>query len=382
MRLRTSLHALLGFGDGIGIRHRIVRRRQFLHRAVQFLAAGLVQEFQLGLLAHQFHFDLRALLAGLPAPPRAAVFNSSSPARSASRMRGILRRHLVDRALPARRSLPASSAAFRSSSMLSASSRARMLAQPLDLRRDARCAAPRSRGTAAPAAPWRARLAAMPLLQPGQFRPRRRVLFADGGGLPFQLLQFLAARLRAPLPGPPAVAPSPPPPRGCARAARPISRRRAAAAPAPAAPPKAANSSARQVLAQLAHVVIQRHAVLLARLLQAPQPLQLALPAPAISLVQLLQPRRHLLVKADPAACSFAASSRASRFMASGPARRFLAARHRVPVVANAVGHQEIQVRIRHRQPLRRRPVFRQEAQRNPRQQVDGAVLESVGQAQ
>ena len=69
--------------------------------------------------------------------------------------------------------------------------------------------------------------------------------------------------------------------------------------------------------------MIQRHAILLARLLQRPQPLQFRF-QPDDLLLQAVQPR-HLLVQlllCRP--CSFTASSRASRFMASGPAPDFL----------------------------------------------------------
>ena len=86
---------LLGFGDGVAIRHRVVRGRQFLHRAVQLLAAGLVEVLQLGLLAHQFDFDLRALLL-LSCTAARSPFSSSSPARSGLAHGGFLRGHLVD----------------------------------------------------------------------------------------------------------------------------------------------------------------------------------------------------------------------------------------------------------------------------------------------
>jgi hypothetical protein len=62
---------LLGFGDGVAIGDGIVGGGQFLHRAAQFLAAGFVEVLQLGLLAHQVDFDLRALLLAFPAPRRA-----------------------------------------------------------------------------------------------------------------------------------------------------------------------------------------------------------------------------------------------------------------------------------------------------------------------
>ena len=77
---------LFGLGDGVGIGDRRLGVGQFHDRAVELLAAGLVEEFQLGLLADQVHFDLRALLHASPARPARSSLSSSSPARSLSRM--------------------------------------------------------------------------------------------------------------------------------------------------------------------------------------------------------------------------------------------------------------------------------------------------------
>ena len=80
---------------------------------------------------------------------------------------------------------------------------------------------------------------------------------------------------------------------------------------------------ARQVVAQLAHLVIERHAVLLARLLQRAQPLQFGFERDDL-LVQAVQPRHLLVERVLPRSAVSTASSRASRFMASGPAPVFL----------------------------------------------------------
>ena len=57
------------------------------HRAVQFLAAGLVQILQLGLAPHQVHFDLRRDCCAPASTLTRSCFNSSSAAASVSRMR-------------------------------------------------------------------------------------------------------------------------------------------------------------------------------------------------------------------------------------------------------------------------------------------------------
>ena len=55
----------LGVGDGFGVGNGFVAGGQFFNRAIQFLAAGLVEIFQLGLAADQIDFDLRAIGVGL-----------------------------------------------------------------------------------------------------------------------------------------------------------------------------------------------------------------------------------------------------------------------------------------------------------------------------
>ncbi len=59
------LIALLGFFDVdrlSAFRFRLLRGCDLARRGAQFLAAGFVEIFQLGLLAHQFQLDVRALL--------------------------------------------------------------------------------------------------------------------------------------------------------------------------------------------------------------------------------------------------------------------------------------------------------------------------------
>ena len=92
MRARTSLALLLGFGDGVGVGDGRPTGGEFFHRAVQFLAAGFVEELQLGLFAHQFDFDLGALFVAFPAPARVAILSSSSAAREGFAHGGVVRR--------------------------------------------------------------------------------------------------------------------------------------------------------------------------------------------------------------------------------------------------------------------------------------------------
>ena len=218
---------------------------------------------------------LRSASASPGSPARAArsAFSSSSPARRASRMAASCGRHLVDAGFQ-RGDLPASARPCRSSSILSASRRARCspsrsISGAMALRRAGGLAELLFQAAHGGA------LAAVALLQSGQLGARRGVLFADGGGLRLPASPFPArsassacfALARA-------AVPSPPPRRDCvSRCSADFSasrRRRSSSSRAT----RKARIGARQVLAQLAHFVIERHAVLLARLLQGAQPLQ------------------------------------------------------------------------------------------------------------
>ena len=75
-------------------------------------------------------------------------------------------------------------------------------------------------------------------------------------------------------------------------------------------------------------------------------------------------------------------SSRSSRFSASGPLRGLLAAAQRVAVIADAIGQQEIQMRILPGQALRRGAILGDEAAGQARQQILRAIAQTVGQAQ
>ena len=86
---------LLGLGDRIGVGDRLVARRQLFDRAVQLLAAGLVEELQLGLFAHQLDFDLRPLLVPL-LHQRAQHLQLLLAGAQRLAHPGVLRRHLVD----------------------------------------------------------------------------------------------------------------------------------------------------------------------------------------------------------------------------------------------------------------------------------------------
>ena len=126
--------------------------------------------------------------------------------------------------------------------------------------------------------------------------------------------------------------------------------------------------------------MLQRHAVFLARLLHRAQPFQFGLQADDF-LADAVE-KRHL--KVERLLPSGQGYRQLAGFALHGQwaGARFLSARHGVAVVTDAVRHQEIQVRIGRREPLRRGAVFRQEAQRKPRQQVHRAIAEPVGETQ
>ena len=141
-----------------------------------------------------------------------------------------------------------------------------------------------------------------------------------------------------------------------------------------------ARIGARQIVAQLAHFVVERDPVLLARLLQGAQALQFGF-EPDDLLVEHVQPREHLVERALAAA---QAHGELARFALHGqrPGAGLLAAGDGVAVVADAIGQQEVEVRVADREALRGGAVVGQEAEADARHQVDGAVLEAVGQAQ
>ena len=363
MRSRTSLAACSRFGDGVGIRNRVVGRGQILHRAVQLLAAGLVEVLQLGLLAHQLDFDLRALLVALFHAPRAACLRSSSPARRASRMAASCSRHFVHRALracviprparraggPARCCRPAGARARSPSRSISGAMALRRAGGLAELLFQA------AHGRALPA---------LPLFEARQFGANAGVLLADGRGLRFQLLQFLPLGFQRLFALRRAAAPSPRPRRGCARAARRISRRRAAAVPAPDAPPKAANWRAPDRRPACAFRDPAPRGLSRAPA-ATPRSRSSSASRATISWLQPIQPRHHARRAPLWRACQ--RHRQLARFALHGQraGAGFLAAGHGVAVVADAVGQQEIEVRIADRQALRRGAVFRQETQRD-----------------
>ena len=319
-------------------------RSQFLHRAVQFLAAGLVQELQLGLLAHQFHFDLRALLVRLLHAARSA-FSSSSPARRALRAcprpaaaisftLGFQRRRsarpVEPPSGPARCCRPAGARAARPG----ARSRARW-----------RCAAAWSSRNCCSRRPMAARSPRCRSSSPASSARSGGVLFARSRrpALPasparraaLQRLFALRAQVLLLLPRP----------RDCARAARrdfSASRRRPLQFQARHREPRV---GARQIVAQLAHLVIQRHAILLARLLQrrAAAPVR-----PRSRAISWFKASSRATVSSR-ARCRFVQrDGQLARFALHGQrtGARLLAAGHRVAVIADAVRQQEVQMRI------------------------------------
>ena len=221
--------------------------------------------------------------------------------------------------------------------------------------------------------------AAMALFESGEHGAGGGVLFADGGGLRFEFLEFLALAFEGLF-------------AGGAQAFLLVHRgavvlalgRGALGVAAQAFQFQAGHGEARvgagKLVAQLAHFVIEGHAVLLAGLLQGAQTLQFGF-QPGDFLLDAFQHGaavgQSLLagLQLDAEFAGFALHGQRA-----GP--RFLASGDRLAVIADAVGKQEIEVRIGHRETLRGGAVLGEEAQRDARQQVDGAVAEAVGEPQ
>ena len=367
MRLRTSLHALLGLGDGVGIRHRVVGRRQFRHRA-DSVPCGWSRP---GTSARPACAPgpLRSATAsrGISCTLTRSVFSSSSPERSASRMAASCCAISLTRAS---RSVicSASSAARWSSSILSASRRERCspkrpISGAMALRRvvvSRNCCSsrpialrsPRCRSSS-PASSARVAACSSPMVAawPSSFSSSCRSASSAASR---------SARMRSFSVHRGAVA---------ARAARPISRRRGAAAPVPAAPPRAANWRAtgrRPACAFRDRAPPDLSRATAAARAAAPVPP----PGPRIS---CCNPSRRDTCSSSFCSRPLQLHRQFARFALhrQRSRARLLTAGHRVAVVADAVGQQEIQVRIGHREALRRGAIFRQETQRDPRQQVD-----------
>ena len=183
---------LLGFRDRLRVRHRFVRRNQFLHRDAQLLAARLVQVLQFRLLAHQVDFHLRPLLLRLlrRRPQTLQIFLVDAQRLAHPR---VLRGHLVDLRIE-RRDLFGQLRRLAVQLDVVRQQPRPLFTQPRNLRRD--CVAPvRGLAELMLQPPHRGTLPAIALFQPRQFGANHRVLFHDGGRLPFQLLQFAALRL-------------------------------------------------------------------------------------------------------------------------------------------------------------------------------------------
>ena len=108
---------------------------------------------------------------------------------------GVLRGHLVDAGFERGDLLGQHRGLLVQLDVVGQQARA-LLAQPLDLRRD-RVAAVGGLAELLLQAAHGAALAAVALFEAGQFGARRRVLFADGGRLAFELFQLLPLALRA-----------------------------------------------------------------------------------------------------------------------------------------------------------------------------------------
>ena len=245
---------------------------------VQFFAAGLVEELQLGLFAHQFDFDLRALFAAAHPPATRSVLSSSSPARRASRMRGILRRpSRLTRASRRGDLFGQQRGHLVELDVVGQQARA-LFAQAFDLGGDGVAA----RGGLAELlleARHGVALAAMALFEAGQ----------SGASGAYTLRRWRRLALRSFSSSWRSAS------RACSRSARRRSfsstaarlrlalRGRFFGVAAQAlefqARHRKARIGARQIFAQLAHFVIERHAVFLARLLQGAQAFQLGFEA-------------------------------------------------------------------------------------------------------
>ena len=291
--------------------------------AVQLLAAGLVQ-------------DTSARPACAPARLRSASASPGSPAPPRAASSALLRRRAALRAWPASsaaisltrgfqraRSRRPARRRFRSSSMLSASRRARCspsrsISGAMALRRPVvsrNCCSSR---------PMARALAAMALFEAGQLGARGGVLFADRRRLRFPASPAPAARPRAPASrcrAQPLLLLH----RGAVAFALlgAISRHRAAAAPAPAAPPKGASWRATDPRPACAFRDRAPRGPFRAPA-AAPRSRSSSASRPTISWCS--PSRRGHLRRRAPSACLAAStpSSRASRFMASGPAPDFL----------------------------------------------------------
>src|ERR1017187_8880001 len=343
----------LGFFAGGGLGNRVVRRGQFLHRAVQIPSADLVQILQLGLLADQFDLNPRSPFEILLNPDTQEFQRFLALAQPFAHRR-FPQGHLRDAGFQFRdldREFDRSAVQFDVVGQQSYP----LLAQPLDLRSQRR--APRADLAELLFQTRHGRpLAAAPLLDARQLGANLGVLFADRRRLPVQLFQFLALvveRLLAIRAGhllrldrgqvPFALLG-----RLGRVAVQPLQFQTRHRDP---------RVGARQILAQLPYVVIQRHPVLFARLLRRAQPFHFAfqtgdLPAQPFQARQLIVERILTALEFDRQLARFAFHGQRSR---DGS----LAAGDCVAVIAEALRQQEIQVRIARRQALRRRAVLR-----------------------
>ena len=315
---------LLGFGDGVGVGHRIVGRRPAPPPGSS-VPCGWSRP------------GTSARPACAPARLRSASASrgaSCTPARSG--LRALLRRRAGLRAWRRPRAAISLTRGFQGGDFAGQSAAP---ADPVRCCRPAgaraarpaarfparwRCAAPAVSRNCCSRRPMAARSPRWRSSRPASCGARGGVLFADGGGLRFQLLQFLAlgfqrllrARARS---------------RSFSSTAARLRSRCSADLLGVAAQPlqfqarhRKARIGARQIVAQLAHFVIQRHAVLLARLLQRRAAAPARLPgrrSPGSA------PSRRATCSSSAALARWparTASSRASRFMASGPAPDFL----------------------------------------------------------
>src|ERR1019366_1152447 len=367
---------LLGIGHGVAIGDGVVGGGEVLHGAAQFLAAGFVEVLQLGLFAHQIDLDLGALLLHF-VDRGAQSFKVFFVGAQGFAHGGIFGRHLVDLGFDGSDLLGQERTFLIEFDVVGQESRA-MFAEAGDFGRDGVAAVGGLVELLLQAAHGGA-LAAVALFEACQLGADHGVLLDDGGRLAFELLQFgalvfqrlLALRTETFLLRD-----------GAGVALALIGRFFGVAAQALQLQAGHADAriGARQIVAQLAHFMIQRDTVLFARLLQGAQALQLGLEAGDL-LGEAVEPNQHFIEGGLPRLERYRQFA-GFAFHGERPGAALLAAGDGQAVIAGAIGEQEVEVRIADGEALGGDAVFGQETQGDARHKVDGSVLESVGKAE
>jgi hypothetical protein len=221
-------------------------------------------------------------------------------------------------------------------------------------------------------------LAAVALLDAGQFGAGGSLLFADGGGFRLQLLHFEPLGFEGGFAlGPQAFFLFD----GSAVALALLGGLFGVAAQAFEFQTGYGETrvSAGKVLAQLAHFVIEGDAVFFAGLLQRPEAFQLGFEANDL----LVESVKRGDARIERSLLFGNGHRQLARFALHGQraGAGLFSAGDGVAVVAEAIGQQEVEVRITHREPLGRAAILGQEAERDSGEQIGSAVAEPVGEA-